>query len=88
MKVGDKIKIGRKEYEIQKGDYIQFNHNSSGVHLFCSGDGRTLRREKWSMYDYLHIPSTVLKKIKLKDLRKVETGSLEQRTLLTRYYFD
>lgn len=63
------------------------NHNSSGIHLFCTGDGRTLRREKWYTYGYVRLPKSVLKKIDFSLLRKTETGILEERTLLTKYYF-
>jgi hypothetical protein len=64
------IKIGRTEYGIKKGDYIIYN---GACHQFCSGDGRTLKQEGFSTYRNIIIPKTLVKKINLDKLRKVET---------------
>lgn len=76
------IKIGRKEYDVKKGDYVQYN---GAVYLFCAGDGRTLKREGWDMYTYLHIPKSVLKKIELKsmDYESISYSGLN----IERWYF-
>lgn len=76
------IKIGRKEYEVKKGDYIQYN---GAVYLFCAGDGRTLKREGWNVYHYLYIPKSVLKKI---DLKSMPSESITSSGLnIERWYF-
>ena len=61
------IKIGRKEYEIKKGDYVLFN---GACHQFCSGDGRVLKYEGYSKYTSLVIPKTTVNKIPLENMQK------------------
>jgi hypothetical protein len=54
------VKIGRKEYSVKKGDYIIYN----GIcYQFCSGDGRTLKLERYIQYTNLRLPDTMVKKI-------------------------
>lgn len=78
-----KIKIGRKEYQTQKGDYIQYN---GGCHMFCSGDGRTLKQKGWSSYSHLQISKAALKKLDLDSMEKKEVkGSFKD---VTRWYFE
>ena len=78
------IKIGRKTYEIKKGDYILFNQ---ACYQFCSGDNRTLKVEGWNRYSNLVIPKSRMKEIDLESMKKIETGNKEKRTLLIRWYF-
>ena len=81
----ESIKIGRKEYEIKKGDYVFFN----GVcYMFCSGDGRTLMIRGWDRFSYLTMPKSLLKKIPFDKMRKVETGNKEKRNLYIKWYFN
>lgn len=61
------IKIGRKEYTILPGDYILDN---GAVFLFCSGDNRILKYEKFSSYTFLRIPKSRLKEISFNNMRK------------------
>ena len=79
-----KIKIGRKEYEIQPGDYILYNR---ACYQLVAGDGRTLKWEGWHRYTSLVIPKTTLKKIPLDKMIRKELGNEVERTLLIRYYF-
>lgn len=76
------IKIGRKEFKIQKGDYILFNQSS---HQFCSGDGRILFQKKFDSYTYIRIPKTTVKSIPLDKLEKVESVSMGAN--ITKYFF-
>lgn len=76
------IKIGKNTYTIQSGDYINFNGN---VFLFCSGDGRTLRREKWSDLTYVTLGKKNIKEIPFEDLRKQKVLSMGVH--VTRWYF-
>ena len=61
------IKIGRQVYEIMDGDYILFNGSS---HQFCSN--RILYRKGFDSYTSVTIPESVLKKIPLDKMKKVE----------------
>lgn len=63
------IKVGRVTYEIQKGDYILYN---GIIYQFCSGDGRTLKRERFYSYSNVTVPNSTLKKIPLELLTKKE----------------
>lgn len=74
------IKIGRKEYEIKKGDYIGWNKVS---YVFCSGDGRVLLRQGWDAYRFLAVPKSVMKTI---DLSKMRYESADG--LYGKYYFN
>ena len=61
------IKVGRKEYEIKKGDYVLYN---GSCYQFCSGDGRTLKFENWTTYSNLRIPNVMVKKIPFDRMEK------------------
>ena len=72
------IKIGRKEYLIQKGDYILYN---GACYQFCAGNGRTLKWDGHFSMRSLVIPNSALKKIPLETMKKAETP------FLTKWYF-
>lgn len=78
----EEIKIGRNTYTIQSGDYINFNGN---VYMFCSGDGRTLKREKWSDFTYVTLAQKNIKEIPFDTLRKQRVNSMG--VLVTRWFF-
>ena len=61
------VKIGRKEYLIQKGDYILYNGQ---CYQFCSGDGRTLKSEGFNQYTNLKLPDVMVKKIPFDKMQK------------------
>lgn len=61
------VKIGRKEYLIQKGDYILYN---GACYQFCSGDGRTLKSKGFNQYANLKLPDVMVKKIPFDKMRK------------------
>ena len=66
------IKIGRNEYQPQKGDYILFN---GACYQFCSGDRRTLLQKGFDSYTSLGISMTALKKIEFDELNIVKKGN-------------
>lgn len=80
MKIGDKIKIGRNEYEIKKGDYILDN---GSCFQFMAGDGRVLRRKSWSMYSNVMMPKSLIKKVPFSSLEKIH----ENRGIPLIYWF-
>jgi hypothetical protein len=84
LKIMKAIKIGRKTYDIKKGDYILFNR---ACYQFCTGDGRGLKFENWSSYSSLVIPKIRLKEIPFDSLNKIETGTEEDRTLMIKWIF-
>lgn len=61
------VKIGRKEYPIKKGDYILYN---GACYQFCSGDGRTLKLERFTQYTYLRLSASMVKKIPFDKMQK------------------
>ena len=61
------VKIGRKEYPIKKGDYILYN---GACYQFCSGDGRTLKLERYIQYTNLRLPNAMVKKIPFENMVK------------------
>jgi hypothetical protein len=61
------VKIGRKEYPVKKGDYILYN---GACYQFCSGDGRTLKLERYTQYTNLRLPDAMVKKIPFNDMQK------------------
>lgn len=77
------IKIGAKTYEVKKGDYIQDN---GACMLFVAGDGRCLRREGHTVYDYVNLTKKALSGIKLETL--VKKIGVVRYTNVTRYYFE
>jgi len=78
------IKIGRKTHEIKKGDYILFNQ---ACYQFCAGDNRGLKMEGYTKCTSLVMPKSRLKEIDFNNMKKVEVGNKEERTLLIRWYF-
>lgn len=76
------VKIGRKEYSIKKGDYILYN---GSCYQFCSGDGRTLRLERFSEYTNLRLPDATVKRIPFNDMQKQNYKS--SGTDLVRWFF-
>ena len=61
------VKIGRCEYPVKKGDYILYN---GACYQFCSGDGRTLKIERYTQYTNLRLPDVMVKNIPFDDMRK------------------
>ena len=61
------LKIGREIYVVKNNDYIYFN---GVLHMFCSGDNRVLKQSGFDQHRYIVIPKSVLKKIKLTDLKQ------------------
>ena len=61
------VKIGREEYQIKKGDYILYN---GSCYQFCSGDGRTLKSEKFTQYTNLELSASTVKKIPFDKMQK------------------
>lgn len=59
------IKVGRKSYEVKKGDYILHNGSS---YQFISGDGRTLKFEKFARINGLALSKKDLSLIDLTEL--------------------
>ena len=76
------VKIGRKEYPIKKGDYILYN---GACYQFCSGDGRTLKLERYTQYTNLRLPDAMVKKIPFNDMQKQNYKS--SGTDLVRWFF-
>ncbi len=68
------VKIGRKEYLIQKGDYILYN---GACYQFCSGDGRILKFEGFNQYTNLRLPDVMVKKIPFDKMEKQNYKSSE-----------
>lgn len=73
-----KIKVGRKEWKVKVGDFIQFNGLVYQYH-----SDKPLRFEKWTNYSYVTLPMTMVKKIPLQNMRKVRLSAN-----ITRWYFD
>jgi hypothetical protein len=78
------IKVGRKIFEIQSGDYIIFN---GSCYQFVTGDKRRLYYKNYTDYTHIILPNKMLKKIPLNKLRKVESGNNELKMFLICYYF-
>ena len=76
------VKIGRNEYPIKKGDYILYN---GACYQFCSGDGRTLKLERYTPYTNLRLPDIMVKKIPFEALEKQNYKSSGME--LTRWVF-
>lgn len=70
----DKIKIGRIEYEIKKGDYVMYN---GACFQFCAGDGRMLKYKNGIKLYSLVMPRAAVKSINFYALKKIDyqTGS-------------
>ena len=78
----EKIKIGRKEFDVKKGDYILDN---GLCFQFCTGDGRVLLRKGFNSYTSLLVPASMMKKINLSTLaaKPYQVHGMN----LIRYYF-
>ncbi len=76
------VKIGRKEYPIKKGDYILYN---GACYQFCSGDGRTLKLERYTKYTNLRLTNAMVKKIPFDDMQKQNYKSSGMN--LVRWFF-
>ena len=74
-----KIKIGNKEYTIQKGDFIGLKDD---VYTFYSGNCRVLLIKNNHHFTYLNVPTYCMPKRLLKSLRTEEKGKN------TYWYFD
>ena len=61
----DKIKIGRKYFDVKKGDFISYN---GSAYLFHAGDQRTLYSVKYNRFTYIKIPD--------KDVNLIDFSSL------------
>ncbi len=81
----DSIKIGRKTHKIKTGDHILWN---GACYQFIVGDGRILKRDGWTNNTSLVIPKVSLKEIDFENMKKVETGNKEDKTLLIKWYFN
>ena len=78
-----KIKIGRQEIEIKKGDYIMFN---GSVYQFVAGDMRTLQGKGFELYTSLRMPNTLVKKINFTELKQVDLISNEM--VIKKWFFN
>ena len=76
------VKIGRKEYPIKKGDYILYN---GACYQFCSGDGRTLKSERFTQYTNLQLSASTVKKIPFDKMQKQNYKSSGMN--LVRWFF-
>lgn len=84
VSVGNTIKIGREEYLIKEHDYILFN---GACYQFVAGDRRTLKFSGYTAYSNIVMPKTTVANIDLESMKKVITGTKEDRTLMIKYYF-
>ena len=78
----DKVKIGRKEYDVKSGDYILYN---GAVYQFCAGDKRTLKQQGFDTLNSLQIPITMVKKIPF--IRMVKINFQREGLDMTKWYF-
>ena len=81
LKIGDTIKVGRKEFVIQKGDFIMDNYNCL---MFTAGDRRTLYYTKNGRYKnshtYITLPKKLVKKIDFTCFIKIYKTAEESKT--------
>lgn len=84
LKVGDTIKVGRREFIIQHGDHIMDNGSSN---CFVAGDRRTLFFTKNGRYNnshhYIDLPKKLIKQIDLTLLLLTDNKTYNVK----RYYF-
>lgn len=78
----DKVKIGRKEYDVKSGDYILYN---GAVYQFCTGDKRTLKQKGFDALNSLQLPTTMVKKLPF--IRMVKVSFNRDGIDLTKWYF-
>jgi hypothetical protein len=79
-----KIKIGRKDYQPKEGDYIQYN---GSVYLFCAGDGRTLKRDGWTLQSNLSLSKRAVKLLPLDKMRKTEHENKYTNIQIARWFY-
>ena len=72
IKMKKSFKIGGKEYDIKKGDYLLDNESSI---QFKTGDGRILYRKKWDTYNYIELNKTALKQFDLSSMECVQVSN-------------
>ena len=77
------IKVGRKEYRPQAGDYILWN---GACYQFCTGDGRALYSKKWTNYTAVRLPKSTVKKMPFHLLDKRMTQD-KFGGVFTKWYF-
>lgn len=78
----DKVKIGRKEYDVKSGDYILYN---GAVYQFCAGDKRTLKQQGFDTLNSLQLPATMVKKLPFIRMAKVSFN--RDGVDMTKWYF-
>jgi len=78
----NKVKIGRKEYDVKSGDYILYN---GAVYQFCAGDKRTLKHQGFDVLNTLQLPVTMVKKIPF--IRMVKVNFQREGIDMTKWYF-
>lgn len=78
----DKVKIGRKEYDVKSGDYILYN---GAVYQFCAGDKRILKQQGFDVFNTLQLPATMVKKLPFIRMAKVSFN--RDGIDLTKWYF-
>lgn len=77
----ESIKIGRRTYKINKGDFILFN---GACYQFCSGDDITLYMDGFYKIKSVTIPKTTIAKI---DLTKLTKATYKNLDYCTRWIF-
>ncbi len=82
--VMNKIKIGRNTYTILQGDYVMYN---KACYQFVAGDGRALKYDGYNKVTAIILPKIVKESIPLYRMKVIEKGSIEQKNLLTKWYF-
>lgn len=78
------IVIRREKYAIKKGDYVLYN---GCIYQFFAADGRILKKERWGTYSNITLTKKALKNIPFDKLRKTQSGSIEKKNLLIKWYF-
>lgn len=78
------LKIGKKSYEIKKGDYVLYN----GIcYQFIAGDKRALKGIGYNSETSLMLSKSAVKQILFDQMKKVERGNLTDRNLCIKWYF-
>jgi hypothetical protein len=78
----NKVKIGRKEYDVKSGDYILYNGT---IYQFCTGDKRILKQQGFDTFNSLQLPTTMVKKIPF--IRMVKVNFQRNGLDMTKWYF-
>ena len=69
----ESIKIGKRKWSVQKGDYITFD---GIVYKFHTGDNRALHWKSYLKVTSIKLTDAALKKIPLGELTKVDRNSI------------